>query len=76
MNRHRDQGKSYKGQHLIAAGLQVQSFSPSFSWQEAEQPPGRQGTRGAESSISSSKGNQQQTTLRQLGGKSQSPPLQ
>ena len=31
MNRHLDQGKSYKGQHLIGAGLQVQRFSPSSS---------------------------------------------
>jgi hypothetical protein len=28
------QGKSYKGQHLIGAGLQVQSFSPlSLRWE-------------------------------------------
>jgi len=34
MNRHHDQGKSYKGQHLIGAGLQVQRFSPLSSRQE------------------------------------------
>ena len=28
VNRHQDQGKSYKKQHLIGAGLQVQRFSP------------------------------------------------
>jgi hypothetical protein len=28
VNRHFDQGNSYKGQHLIGAGLQVQRFSP------------------------------------------------
>ena len=28
------QGKSYKGQHLIGAGLQVQRFSPVSSRQE------------------------------------------
>ena len=35
MNRHHDQeGKSYKKQHLIGAGLQVQRFSPlSSSWE-------------------------------------------
>ena len=34
MNRHHDQGKSYKGQHLIGAGLQVQRFSPlSSRWE-------------------------------------------
>ena len=27
MKRHHDQGKSYKGQHFIGAGLQFQSFS-------------------------------------------------
>ena len=27
MNRHHDQGNSYKGQHLIGVGLQVQRFS-------------------------------------------------
>jgi hypothetical protein len=31
MNRHHDQGKSYKGQHLIGAILQVQRFSPLLS---------------------------------------------
>ena len=34
MNRHHDQGKSYKKQHLIGAGLQVQRFSPLSSRQE------------------------------------------
>ena len=28
VNRHHDHGKSYKKQHLIGAGLQVQRFSP------------------------------------------------
>jgi hypothetical protein len=31
VNRYHDQGKSYKGQHLIEAGLQVQRFSPLSS---------------------------------------------
>ncbi len=31
MNRHHDQHKFYKGQHLIGAGLQVQKFSPLSS---------------------------------------------
>jgi hypothetical protein len=31
---HRGQGKSYKGQHLIGAGLQVQRFSALSSRQE------------------------------------------
>ena len=34
MNRHHDQCKSDKGQHLIGAGLQVQKFSPVSSRQE------------------------------------------
>jgi hypothetical protein len=34
VNRHHDQGKSYKKQHLIAAGLQFQRFSPlSSRWE-------------------------------------------
>ena len=33
VNRHHDQGKSYKG-HLIEAGLQVQRFSPLSSRKE------------------------------------------
>jgi hypothetical protein len=34
VNRHHDQGKSYKKQHLIRAGLQVQRFSPlSSRWE-------------------------------------------
>jgi hypothetical protein len=31
VHRHHDQGNSYKGQHLIGAGLQVQRFSPLSS---------------------------------------------
>jgi hypothetical protein len=34
VNRHHDQDKSYKGQHLIGSGLQVQRFSPLSSRQE------------------------------------------
>ena len=34
VKRHHDQGDSYKGQHLVGAGLQVQSFSPlSSRWE-------------------------------------------
>jgi hypothetical protein len=34
VSRHHDQGKSYKGHHLIGAGLQVQRFSPfSSRWE-------------------------------------------
>ena len=31
VKRHHEQGKSYKGQHLMAAGLQVSKFSPLSS---------------------------------------------
>jgi hypothetical protein len=34
VKRHHDQCKSYKGQFLIGAGLQVQRFSPLSSRQE------------------------------------------
>jgi hypothetical protein len=34
VNRHHDQGNSYKEHHLIAAGLQVQRFNPLPSRQE------------------------------------------
>jgi hypothetical protein len=34
VNRHYDQDNSYKKQHLIRAGLQVQRFSPLLSRQE------------------------------------------
>jgi len=34
VNRHHDQGSSYKEQHLTGAGLQVQRFSPvSSRWE-------------------------------------------
>ena len=52
MKRHHDQGKSYKGLHLIGAGLQVQRFSPLSSWWEAWQHPGRHGAGRVKSSTS------------------------
>ena len=55
--RHHDQGNSYKGQHLIGAGLQVQGFSPlSSRWEHGSIQVGRHGAGGAESSTSSSEG--------------------
>ena len=47
VKRHHDQGNSYKGQHLIGAGLHFQTCSPLLSWQEAWQNPGRHGAGGA-----------------------------
>ena len=49
MNSHHNQSNSYKGQHLIRAGLQVQRFSP---WQHT----GTHGAGGTESSASPSEG--------------------
>jgi hypothetical protein len=56
VKRYHDQDNAYKGQHLIEAGLQVQSVNLLSSWQKAQQHPGRHGGEGAESSTSSSKG--------------------
>jgi len=57
VNRHHDQGKSYKRQHLIGAGLQVQPIIiKAGTWQH----PGRHGVREL-SSTSSHKGSQEQT---------------
>jgi hypothetical protein len=75
MNRHLDQGNSYKGQHLIGAGLLVLRSSPLPSGQEAWRHAGRHGAGGAESSTSCSEGKQEKA-CRQQGGGSQSPPLQ
>ena len=61
MNRHHDQHNSYKGQHLIGAGLQGLRSSSLSSWQEAWQCPGRHSTGGAERSTSCSKGKQENT---------------
>ena len=50
VKRHHDQGNSYKGKHLVGAGLQFQRFRPLSSWWEAWQHAGRHGARGAEGS--------------------------
>jgi hypothetical protein len=73
VKRHHDRGKSYKGQHLIGAGLQVQSFSPLSSRQKAWQYPHRHRAREEdESSTSCSEDKQVLTFSRKLGGGSQS----
>ena len=58
MKGHQDQGNSYKGQHVIWAGLQVLRLSPGLYHHDgrAGQHPGRHGVGGAESSTSCSKG--------------------
>ena len=56
VNRHHDQGNSYKEQHLIEAGLQFQRFNLLLSWQEMWQYAGRHGTGRAESFTSSPEG--------------------
>jgi hypothetical protein len=58
VNRHHDQGNSYKGQHLIGAGLQDQRFSPLSSRQGHVSV---HGTGGAEKSTRRSKGRQEKT---------------
>jgi hypothetical protein len=52
VKRYHDQGNSYKGQHLIGAGLQFQRFCPLSSWQEAWQHAGRHGAGRTKSSTS------------------------
>jgi hypothetical protein len=56
MNRHHDQGKSYKGQHLTRAGLQESEVQSIIIKAGARQHPSRHGAGGAESSTSSSEG--------------------
>jgi hypothetical protein len=41
VERHHDQGNSYKEKHLIGDGLQFHRFSSLSSWQEAWQCSGR-----------------------------------
>jgi hypothetical protein len=75
VKRHLDQGKSYKKQHLIRAGLQLQRFSLVSSWQEAWWHAGRHSAgEGDKSSAFDLKANRRRLTSRQLGGGSQSPP--
>ena len=53
VERHHNQRNFYKGQHLIGAGLQFQTFNPLSSWREAWRYTGRHDTReGAKSFIS------------------------
>lgn len=52
VKRNHDQGNSYKGKHVLGAGLQFQRFSPLSSWWEAWQCAGRYGAGGTESSTS------------------------
>ena len=58
VERHHDQSNSYKGKHLIGAGLRFQRFSPLSSWWEAWWHAGRHGAgEGAKNSMYRSKGN-------------------
>ena len=60
VKRHHDRSNSYKGEHLIGAGLWGQS--PLLSWQEAWQHAGRHGAgEVAESSMASSAGSRRKT---------------
>jgi hypothetical protein len=71
---HHAQGNSYKVQHLIGPGLQVQKFGPLSSRPEAQQHPGRHGTGGAKNSTSCFEGKKEKIDFRQLGGGSHCPP--
>jgi hypothetical protein len=51
MKRHHDQDNSYKGKHLIGAGLQFQGYSPLSSWQKIWQHAGRSEAGRVESSL-------------------------
>ena len=62
--RHHDHGNSYKGKHLIEAGLEFQRVSPLSSWQESWQHTGRHGAGEiAESSTSEFIGSRNKETL-------------
>jgi hypothetical protein len=74
VKRHHDQGKSYKGQHLIGAGSQVQRFSPLSSWRESWQHSGRHGARGAENCTSCSGGKQKTAVFQSVRRRFPSPP--
>jgi len=74
MNRHHDQFKSYKGQHLIGAGLQIQKFSPLSSRQEHGSIQAGMGQEEL-SSTSSPEGSQEQTEHPQAARRRVSKPL-
>ena len=66
VKRHHDYGNSYKGKHLIEAGLQFQRVSPLLSWQESWQHMGRHGAgQIAESSTSEFVDSRNKETLEQ-----------
>jgi hypothetical protein len=58
---HHDQGNSYKGQHLVGAGLQVQRFSPLSSTWEYGSVQADTAIEGAESFASWSDCSQEET---------------
>ena len=61
VKRHHDHSNSYKGKHLVGAGLQFQRLSPLSSWWKAWQPAGSHGAGGgAESSPSWSEGSEEE----------------
>jgi len=77
VNRHHDQCKFYKGQHLIAAGLQVQRFSPLSSRQEhgsIQAVMVQEELRGLH--LHPKEARNSLSILRQLGGGFPSPPPQ
>jgi len=73
VNRHHDQCKFYKGQHLIGAGPQVQRFSPlSSRWEHGSIQAGM--VQAELSSTSSPEGSQEQTEHPQAARRRVSKP--
>jgi hypothetical protein len=74
VRRHHDQGNSYKGQHLIGAGLQVQRFSPLSSRRENSSfQAGMALEKELKALCLQSKRSQEQTVSMWLGRGSQKP---
>jgi hypothetical protein len=77
VKRRHDQEDSYKGKHLIGAGLHFQRLSPFLSWQEAWQHAGRHSARKrAESSTLELSGSRKWTGLSFWNLKAYPPVLQ
>jgi len=78
VKRHHDHRSSYKGEHLIGAGLQVQRLSPLLSRQEAMQHLGRHGAGGGAWVLHLVLKSNRRRLLpsKQLGRRSQSPSPQ
>jgi len=77
VNRHHDQCKFYKGEHLIGADLQVQRFSPSSSrWEHGSIQAGMVQEELRVLHLHLKEARNTLNIPRELGGKSPSPPPQ